>query len=165
MPSHFTDMLTKILASTLLMTVMCSCGGSVGTIASRTWKGHGSEITEIISYGFQAHNIPSYKGMSIGYHHILYATRSHEATLTPSDQASWTYGYVKGPDEMPIYFQESISGAEVSYTPTFVGLSCGFTSRTTAMLSAQSDDFLIISPLGQSSHQIIYTSLHNSHDP
>jgi hypothetical protein len=144
---------------------LASCSGTIGTIASRTWTGDGTQLTEIKSYGIQTRNIPGYSGISLGYHHTVYAKRSPGTTPTGSEQAPWIYGYCKGPDETPIYLQESISGAEASYSPTFVGLSCGLTSRTTAMLSLRKDEFLAIPPPGRSTVQLTYFTLHAPHEP
>lgn len=151
----------------LLMSSLClsSCSGTIGTIASRTWQAQGAAITEIRSSGFQARNIPGYRSISLGYHHTYYATRAPGATPTSPDDAPWTYGYCKGPAEMPIFLQDIITGSEASFTPTFVGISLGFTTRSTAVLPLGGNETMTLATPNGNPTTLNHSSPISNHAP
>lgn len=133
-----------LLVATMMTISLSSCTGTTGTIRARTWKGEGTDITEIRSLGIQIRNIQGYHGISLGEHRTIYATRSEGAHPSDPEDATWAYGHCDPPPEMPIYLQEYIFGTEAALSPTFMGLTAGITTRSTAMLPLNRDENMII---------------------
>lgn len=150
---------------TLAASFLASCTGTLGTIRTRTWKGEGTEITEIRSYGIQIRNIPGYHGISVGSHRTIYANRAQDAQTSTPDDSPWTYGYCPAPHEMPIYLQEFIHGAEAAKGPTFVGLAMGISARTTASLPLNQDESLHIHSHETTPPSITYYTHRARHEP
>jgi hypothetical protein len=140
-----------------LMMPFCACSGVSGSMLADVRTEDGVLVTDTRSYGIEVRNNNGYRGVTIGSRLTTYVHAIPEESDVPASR----WGFVPLPNKSALFTRSSTIGIELSWEPSFSGISAGIDSRSCARLDMRESSMLMIDTSQHANNEFTYETYKN----
>jgi len=127
------------LLFTAALTSLSACCGVAGTSVVQCRAGDGADVVTIQTRGVEIRNVPGCRGLSLGWRR---ATLVYPAGTLAGPLPRRAPGWCLLPSVAPLFVENTGTGFDLAFEPSFWGFSAGRYSRASARLPLDSSAVL-----------------------
>jgi hypothetical protein len=151
--SRFVDLkINTVIYILPLIMPFCACSGVSGSMLADIRADDGVLVTDTRSYGIEVRNNKGYRGVTIGSRLTTYVHAIPEGSDVPASR----WGFVPLPNESALFTRSRTIGVELSWEPSFSGISAGIDARSCARLDMRESSMLMVDNRQDAENEFTY---------